>query len=41
MVDSGDFTDKAIKNAMEDRMKKEQGVDSVKDLKYRYDAPGR
>lgn len=39
MIDSGYFDEKKIKSAMEDRMKKEQGVNSVDELERRYAAP--
>lgn len=39
MIESGDFTEDKIKNAMESRMKKSEGVESVKDLGERYLAP--
>lgn len=39
MIESGDFTAEKIKGAMETRMKKAQGVDSVKDLENRYLSP--
>lgn len=38
MVDFG-FSEEAIKNAMEKRMKEEEGVSSVKDLKKRFSPP--
>lgn len=41
MVASGDFDNDDIKNAMETRMKKAQGVDSVKDLDQRYMEPAQ
>ena len=33
------FSEEAIKKAIEDRMKEEQGVSSVKDLNNRFVAP--
>lgn len=38
MLKSG-LTEEKIKAAMEDRMKKKQGVNSVKDLEKRWEAP--
>ena len=39
MIAGGQFTEKQIKGAMEDRMKAEQGVPGVKDLENRFLAP--
>lgn len=39
MVESGDFAENKIKSAMETRMKKEEGVNSIADLSERYLAP--
>jgi len=39
MVDRGDFSEDQIKNAMETRMKKAQGVSSVNDLDQRWMTP--
>lgn len=39
MLESGAFTADQIKSGMEDRMKKTEGVNSVKDLSHRFVAP--
>jgi len=39
MLESGAFTADQIKSGMEDRMKKAEGVNSVKDLSHRFVAP--
>lgn len=39
MIESGDFDEDGIKSAMESRMKKNEGVSSVKELSKRFEAP--
>ena len=39
MIESGDFDEDGIKSAMESRMKKNEGVSSVKELSARFEAP--